>query len=408
MNTICCFGNETVSVISIASIKMFLSFGTIFGNSLVIIAVASNSNLRTCTNYFIVSLACADLLMGLVVMPFAMLNELGQEVWIFGQIWCDMWHAFDVLSTTASILNLCMIAIERYKVTTSPLLAGRHLTNKNCIIMIFLVWFCSACISFPAIIWWRQSSDTYDSVCSCKFPTDPFYISISSIVSFYAPLVLMLVLYWKIYRTAKRMIICLQKGEQVIEDGDKALNNPPVRLRIHKGGFRALQKPNLYQNSKNKSKWFSWKTKPMGISEPLSCVADLCSGPVTSSASIAFKLRHFTLGKKLIKFNTEQKAARTLGFVMGTFILCWLPFFICNILNSLDNQNKLFRTGSIGDHILPLVTWLGYLNSCMNPIIYAHSMRHFRMAFIRLLCPIYYRRMIQREINSSSFQARLL
>lgn len=408
MNLVCCYGNETIGTVSMASLKMFLSFGTIFGNSLVIIAVLSNSNLRNCTNYFIVSLAIADLLMGLIVMPFAMLNELGPQVWIFGQILCDVWHAFDVLSTTASILNLCMIAIERYKVTTRPLLVGQHLTDKTCYLMIFVVWSCSACISFPAIIWWRYSSDSNDPLCSCKFTTDPVYISISSVVSFYAPLVVMIYLYWKIYRTAQKMIICLQKGERIIDnDGENSIQNPPIRLRIHKGGFKSLRKPIAYSTTNSKSRWPRWRNRSMGISEPLSCVADLCSGPV-ASASIAFRFRSFTIGKKLIKFNSEQKAARTLGFVMGTFILCWLPFFLCNILLAIDNRHKLFRPDSVGDRILPLVTWLGYLNSCMNPIIYAHSMRHFRTAFIRLLCPVYYRRMVQRAITNNSLIARLL
>jgi hypothetical protein len=63
------------------------SLVTIFGNCLVICAVVQERSLKSPTNYFIVSLAVADLLVGLVVMPFNGLNEMTDRFWFFGQIW---------------------------------------------------------------------------------------------------------------------------------------------------------------------------------------------------------------------------------------------------------------------------------------------------------------------------------
>merc|ERR1711911_99526 len=79
---------------------------TVFGNFLVIVAVARERYLHTVTNYFITSLAVADLLVGSIVMPFSAANQLLDQ-WIFGRDLCDVWHSFDVLASTASILNLC-------------------------------------------------------------------------------------------------------------------------------------------------------------------------------------------------------------------------------------------------------------------------------------------------------------
>ena len=70
-------------------------------------------NLHTATNYFITSLAVADCLVGLVVMPFSAAYEAMGQNWVFGEDWCDVWKALDVLASTASILNLCVISLDR-------------------------------------------------------------------------------------------------------------------------------------------------------------------------------------------------------------------------------------------------------------------------------------------------------
>lgn len=85
----------------------------IFGNILVMVAIKRERYLKTVTNYFVASLAAADCLVGLIVMPFSVVHEVMNKWWVFGQDWCDLWHSFDVLASTASILNLCVISLDR-------------------------------------------------------------------------------------------------------------------------------------------------------------------------------------------------------------------------------------------------------------------------------------------------------
>lgn len=54
-----------------ALILILFPIFTLFGNVLVILSVYRERTLQTATNYFIVSLALADLLVAVVVMPFA-------------------------------------------------------------------------------------------------------------------------------------------------------------------------------------------------------------------------------------------------------------------------------------------------------------------------------------------------
>lgn len=101
-----------VATVFLAVILGLIVIFTIIGNALVIASVAVNANLRATTYYFIANLAIADLLLGTAVLPFSATLEVLQY-WAFGQIFCDVWAAVDVLCCTASILSLCVISIDR-------------------------------------------------------------------------------------------------------------------------------------------------------------------------------------------------------------------------------------------------------------------------------------------------------
>ncbi|XP_036142885.1 5-hydroxytryptamine receptor 2B isoform X2 [Monomorium pharaonis] len=76
---------------------------------------------------------------------------------------------------------------------------------------------------------------------------------------------------------------------------------------------------------------------------------------------------------------TEQKASKVLGLVFFTFVLCWAPFFLLNIFFAACPKCPVPR------HVVDTFLWLGYVSSTINPIIYTIFNRIFRAAFIRLL-----------------------
>ena len=99
-------GHNAVKMVLLVLILMVIIVGTIVGNILVCVAVCLVRKLRRPYNYLLVSLAVSDLCVAILVMPMALLHELLGE-WQFGLMACDVWVSFDVLSCTASILNLC-------------------------------------------------------------------------------------------------------------------------------------------------------------------------------------------------------------------------------------------------------------------------------------------------------------
>ena len=106
-------GYTTAEVYLISAATVLIMAAIIIGNLLVIIAIFFEYSLQCVQNWFVASLALADLAIGVLIMPFS----LSQEVvgyWLFGQAWCQIYSALDVLLCTASILNITLISLDRY------------------------------------------------------------------------------------------------------------------------------------------------------------------------------------------------------------------------------------------------------------------------------------------------------
>lgn len=339
----------------VVSLLLLFSMTTVFGNMLVILAVVRERYLHTATNYFITSLAVADCLVGLVVMPFSALYEVLDHTWFFGPDWCDIWRSLDVLFSTASILNLCVISLDRYWAITDPITYPMRMTRIRSALLIAAVWICSSAISFPAIVWWRAVRTEPIPPYKCPFTEHLGYLIFSSTISFYLPLFVMVFTYYRIYRAAVAQTRSLRLGTKQVLLGSGELE---LTLRIHRGGTCKIpESRHLYSTQED---------------EPLTALQNngLARMP---SARLGPHSKNFSLSRKLAKFAKEKKAAKTLGIVMGVFIVCWLPFFVVNLLSGFCLQCIWHE-----EIVLAVVTWLGWVNSSMNPVIYACWSRDFR------------------------------
>lgn len=105
-------------LIFLCSCDLFLSH-FLWINSKYIFVIQSTCD-RVITNYFVVSLAMADMLVALCAMSFNASVEFAGK-WLFGTFVCDLWNSFDVYFSTTSILHLCCISVDRYYAIVQPL-----------------------------------------------------------------------------------------------------------------------------------------------------------------------------------------------------------------------------------------------------------------------------------------------
>ena len=193
----------------------------ILGNILVIISVFTYRPLQNVQNMFIVSLAVADLLVCILCVPFHIITEIANGIWLFGPIICHFFITLDVLLCTASILNLCCIALDRYWAIKDSIKYAQKRTFKRVLFMILISWLISAFVSVPGILWntkdlndknytefllINKSINSLEEVQSCDISKDKSYRFFSSMCTFYIPLVIMSFVYLRIYLETKKRL----------------------------------------------------------------------------------------------------------------------------------------------------------------------------------------------------------
>ncbi|XP_049320515.1 muscarinic acetylcholine receptor M3 [Astyanax mexicanus] len=195
-------GHSIWQVIIIVLLTGSLSLVTIIGNILVLVSFKVNKQLKTVNNYYLLSLAFADLIIGVLSMNLYT-TYLIMGKWALGNWACDLWLAIDYVASNASVMNLLVISFDRYFSVTRPLTYRAKRTTKRAMTMIGLAWSISFVLWAPAILFWQffvGERTVLPGECYIQFLSEPIITFCTAIAAFYLPVTIMTVLYWRIYK----------------------------------------------------------------------------------------------------------------------------------------------------------------------------------------------------------------
>ncbi|XP_077201376.1 muscarinic acetylcholine receptor M3 [Paroedura picta] len=199
-------GHAVWQVVLIAFFTGIASLLTIIGNILVIVAFKINKQLKTVNNYFLLSLACADLIIGIISMNL-FTTYIIMGYWALGNLACDLWLSIDYVASNASVMNLLVISFDRYFSITRPLTYRAKRTTRRAGVMIGLAWVISFVLWAPAILFWQYfvgKRTVEKDKCYIQFLTEPIITFGTAIAAFYLPVTIMSILYWRIYKETEK------------------------------------------------------------------------------------------------------------------------------------------------------------------------------------------------------------
>ncbi|XP_043288565.1 D(2) dopamine receptor isoform X2 [Venturia canescens] len=393
------------------------------GNILVCLAVFLDRRLHNVTNYFLLSLAVADLLVSLFVMPLgAIPGFLGY--WPFGMAWCNVYVTCDVLACSASIMHMCFISLGRYIGIRNPLRTRHTSTKRMVAFKIAAVWLLAMLVSSSiTVLGLINPLNIMPEPGLCVINNRAFFV-FGSLIAFYIPMIVMVgtyVLTVQLLRKKARFVAEHPEGDHFRRLAGRYASTKLTGTTSRSSTISSKQLWRLSGGSGGGAESRSTSARTAGTQSQISYDGneDSDPGPGGGGARICVKMdqgtqtpeniaretRNFTLRSLKLHLNvapthlslrflhgrskrrslaanavaTEQKASKVLGLVFFTFVLCWAPFFLLNILFAACPDC------SVPGHVVDTCLWLGYVSSTINPVIYTVFNRTFRAAFIRLL-----------------------
>ncbi|XP_040894467.1 muscarinic acetylcholine receptor M2-like [Toxotes jaculatrix] len=411
----------TVEIVLIILVAGSLSLITVIGNILVMLSIKVNRNLQTVNNYFLFSLACADLIIGVCSMNlYTVYIVIGY--WPLGAVVCDLWLAVDYVVSNASVMNLLIISFDRYFCVTKPLSYPARRSTKMAGLMIAAAWVLSFILWAPAILFWQfivGGRTVPPDECYIQFFSNPVVTFGTAIAAFYLPVAIMIYLYWRISKASRsrmrkdsRKTSGTSLGEgpsHSQEEGCESQNNCIEARGAQEEAGDGKEKEMLQQQNGRGPCKEERTDQVDSDSIHASTSKDLAAVPASSqrgstagrkanqtqppspenSAADRQSLVTRTLFK-VTKQNAvakwkrkgissrEKKVTRTIMAILVAFVATWTPYNVMVLINtfcSICIPNSLWTIGY----------WLCYINSTVNPACYALCNATFKNTFKHLL-----------------------
>ncbi|MEE6480741.1 hypothetical protein FKM82_012660 [Ascaphus truei] len=310
---------------------LLLDLVAIVGNVAVAVVILKTPKLRKFL--FVVHLCVIDTLAAVTVMPLGIVASSGRVG--FGDSLCQTYVSLEVCFSSASILTISAINIERYYYIVHPMRYEVKMTLGLAVSVMVFIWIQASLTSTVPFLGYTPQGDGIEpsnvslvnaTRCSLQRNAGNYrkvFVTFFVIVYFVLPLVVILTVYCNVFKVAR--IAALQHG--------------PLP---------------------------SWAASPRQRSNSTGSQTNIMTGDRSHRVS-----PERSLG--------GAKAAFTLMVIGGQFIMCWLPYFAFHLHTALLNNS--YKAIEKWENI---VTWLAFTSFTVNPFFYGCLNRQIRTELTRI------------------------
>ncbi|XP_065487471.1 G-protein coupled receptor 161 isoform X2 [Caloenas nicobarica] len=295
---------ESIAIIVIA---IFICLG----NLVIVVTLYRKSYLLTLSNKFVFSLTLSNFLLSVLVLPFVVTSSIRRE-WVFGVVWCNFSALLYMLISSASMLTLGLIAIDRYYAVLYPMVYPMKITGNRAVVALVYVWLHSLIGCLPPLFGWSSLEfDQFKWMCVAAWHKEAGYTAFWQIWCALLPFVVMMICYGFIFRVAR------------------------IKARkIHCGSVVIVEEDSQRNGRKNSS---------------------------TSTSSSGSRRNAF---QGVVYSANQCKAFITILVVIGAFVITWGPYMVVITSEALWGKN------SISPAVETLATWLSFSSAICHPLIY--------------------------------------
>ncbi|XP_041447572.1 melanopsin-B isoform X2 [Drosophila obscura] len=301
--------------------EILVAIVSIIGNVLVIIVFRRERKLRRRTNYYIVSLAMADFLVGSLGVPFAILASIGLPHNLHA---CLFTVSLLVVLCTISIFCLVAVSVDRYWAILYPMAYSRNVRTRTAIFIISMCWVAGTIVGFLPLFGWHADV-AHNQECLFVEVMDYDYLVFLYFATIITPALLMLAFYTHIYR------VIIKQVRQIVtmnpaSDLSRRSSTAPMQVMPGRGGHAGTM------------------------------------------------LRVLGAARK-----RDVKATQNLSIIVLFFMICWIPLYTINCIKAFCPDCYVHPKLTLFCIIL------SHLNSAVNPVLYAYHLKDFRAALKNLL-----------------------
>ncbi|XP_077995031.1 muscarinic acetylcholine receptor M2-like [Glandiceps talaboti] len=374
-------------IIILAVILTAIILVTIIGNTMVIVAFATDYKLRlNVSNFFLLNLACADFMIGLLSLPLNSAWMLYGR-WPFGEVVCKVWICVDFVVCYESVCAIILISLDRYWLVSKKYYLTTQ-TRKNVFLLCLSTWIFSVMLFVPLALGWTaftgERNIDYYEVCEIESWENLKYNIAMIVFEFFLPLFTLAYLNLSIYIYIRRRAKKLQRLKPQLQalQQNRVENAEKLKKGANKEDGAVKNNVEIACKGQNETgeedKTVSYRDRVKCEQNDDTSDSDIANGTDDETApsrnSSRRSVKEFLKGivkrrkssrlSSMRRHQRHKKAAKRLSVLVIAFVICWAPYKIMSLVNIVCDD-------CFNMNVWDFVNYLLWCNSTVNPLLYA-------------------------------------